>query len=389
MAEAVIVVPGVMGSKLGYLDDSRIYNPVWYDLDYLLLYGPAVLQLDAAGIGPGPLASGLNVIVGGGFAWPPTFQALFYQLKNLGYEPVFWPYDFRKSLLIHAQALAQFLATNYSQQAFRVIGYSMGGLIARLAYPLFRAMGPNTVWQRTVYVGVPQNGSYEATHYLALSPALLGLTGLLGTNLIGNALDRLTPTLLSIRLDVARQVLATWPGLYELMPNPNSPWNVSDPLSPQIYSTATWADSNKYVTPQRMTAARITWDALDATATQPRAVERTVVGNGLDTPTKLGRASNLNQAYSYDVSPGDRAVVPSRAHLAGAPDSLFLNGVAHLDLLNDGDLLRALDGLLSGVDTTTVTIPAQLQGPRGIPAAPLLYTIPFEGNPGRQRIGDP
>jgi pimeloyl-ACP methyl ester carboxylesterase len=359
----VVVIPGFMSSALQFEKSFFGNRLVWFSQAQLALDGPDPLQLDDQGEGPGPLADG--ALETAGIAAGSRIGAVIDRLTALGDSPQLFTYDWRKSIVRNADVLADVLKRTIGNKPFYVVAHSMGGLLARLAYPAYVAAFPRANWRRTIYLGTPHGGSYAATSALAVNIGTgnwaYTLATKVGSLLRGGALKLVFQPSMHDRLAT---VLASWPGLLELMPTPLAPFNQLDPLLPPVYTVAKWNGANQYVTQGKLDAAAATQLALSnqAASTQPPGVD--VISDDFDTPDQLQDNGPLTDPATYKVEPfGDVQVAKDRGSLPGN-QVLTVTG-KHQDLPAQADFLAALDSLLDNglpVNETIEPSPVPFKG---------------------------
>ncbi len=310
-------------------------------------------------------------------------------LASQGWQVDFWPYDWRFPLIKAAEKLANYLLQKYADGLpFQVLGYSLGGLVARLAYPQFFSP-TRTNWTRSVYVGTPHFGSHAAMLQLENPDVPGGLTGFAFEVAagVGNALlsGRL-PKWYKGRL---LQVLASWQVLYDLLPSIAGGWADKDPQA-ALHAFHFEDYNNKDVHQYQFNRALATRTAIDNTLTNHPA-ETCVVGSGVATPTRLlpAQEPDLGSEDSYDrTDEGDGVVTVERGTLPNAK-SLILIGVQHYQLPESAALLRRLSSLLleplpidEKLKLSTIETPQRIV----VPPAEFHEEITFRAMP---RRGDP
>lgn len=340
----VIVVPGFLGSSLaytGYFNQKRV---LWLDQTNLLLRGPDPLDLAADGLSPGPLASGR--LYANGYVQANIYAGLLNYLNSNGFQWLFFAYDWRVSILPTAALFAAYLRSAAVNGPFVVIGHSMGGLVSRLAYPIYASTGPTSNWLRSIHLCTPQGGSYSSAQSLAGQYSInswlftmANYVGLLGGSGIPSFLQGQ-----SLQQRFA-QVIASWPSLNEMLPTFAAPFTGVDPLVPELYQVATYQGQNAYVTQARLTAALATQAAIAALPTQPRPNEVSVIGVGTATAFQLEAINPLdaNASYQFDTN-GDGVVHADRAALAGA-NTMTLS-ISHQNAPSSSTFIANVVGLI-------------------------------------------
>lgn len=389
MADRVVIVPGFMGSQLRKAGDPSAAGLVWYRPHTLLAGAYNLMQLDAAGTGPGPLAGGVRLEASDRKIQPGPWVAVENAVTEAGFEPVFWPYDWRLDIRTTAAALATFLAELSAVSPFYVLAYSMGGLLARLAYGSYLAQANAARWLRTVYVATPQFGSEEAAQYLARPFQNTSMLGIYGTGLLGYLPGIVNQSLLNFLNGKAGPVVASWPSIYQCLPDISTGWIDTRPLDPQLYQVGTYVGSNPSVNPNHLNTALTTRQAINATLAAPRPAERTVIGRGIQTPDALTNAANVADDGGYRLADGDGTVTGLRAGLPAVDEVLTLNPGEHVDLMGDGRLLTRMRPLLVDDDVPPQVV-STIETPPVVEITPgALIIVPPKGAPAEQRRGDP
>ena len=185
-APRVLILPGMMGSRLGGNDGGRSPRILWIDPARF-----AAGDLTGLKLPPGNALKVRGVLL---FA----YAKLMLRLKADGWDVEFFPYDWRQGL----DALGGELAARIAAQAKPVIliAHSMGGLVARMAV----AGLPRRAVRKLILLGTPNRGSFAP------------LQALRGTYPFVRWLARLDG--LHSPRHLAEKVFGTFPGLYQLLP---------------------------------------------------------------------------------------------------------------------------------------------------------------------------
>jgi pimeloyl-ACP methyl ester carboxylesterase len=186
----VLILPGIMGSKLGASSGHSMAG-----------HGSGMLWIDPAQIGANGL---LGLALPAGRVLQPRGVLLFYYAKLLlslraaGCDAECHPYDWRLGLDELGASLAQRIAAE--QRPVILVAHSMGGLVARMA------MGqlPKRRVRKLVMLGTPNFGSFGAVQALRGSYPFVRKLSQLD--------PRHTPEFL------AAKVFCGFPGLLHLLP---------------------------------------------------------------------------------------------------------------------------------------------------------------------------
>ncbi len=179
----VLILPGIMGSKLGH--KRLIFDDViWFDpLDY------ARGNLSHLALPRGERVTALGV-------FQFTYLRLKLRLRAAGYDVDYHPFDWRRDIAALGKELAQRVAREPSP--VHLVAHSMGGLVARAAMKLGATV------KRLVMLGTPNHGSF--------SPVM----ALRGTHDLVRKLARFdlshTPE------ELSSQIFGTFLGLYQMLP---------------------------------------------------------------------------------------------------------------------------------------------------------------------------
>ena len=184
----VYVLPGIMGSQLGFMRGGHKPNDIlWLD--------PIDIQLGR--LQELKLADYSRVVPLGAMSY--TYLKLTLSLRKAGFDSVLLDYDWRRDVAALGKLLAQRIAAD-DRERVAIVGHSMGGLVARAA--LTHAAGERV--SRLIMLGTPNAGSLGAVQALR------------GTYSVVRKIAMMDPGHDAEFL--AREVFATFPGLHELLP---------------------------------------------------------------------------------------------------------------------------------------------------------------------------
>ena len=195
-AAQILILPGIMGSKLGGARARRKTSKiVWFD-PATIATGKLVDLALPQGRRLGP--RGVQLF---------GYARMLLELRQQGYDAALHPYDWRLGL----EELGQLLATRVaeSNKPMILVGHSMGGLVARMAM----SMLPKRSVRKLILIGAPNFGSFAAVQALR------------GTYAFVRKVSRLD--LVNSPQCLASRVFHTFPGLYHLLPAGGAP-NVDD-----------------------------------------------------------------------------------------------------------------------------------------------------------------
>ena len=317
--DRVLILPGIMGSKLGYAGAIGPFDDaIW--VDPLDIAAGRLAELRLAGGNPGEVQA-LGVML---FA----YLSLKLRLRIAGHAAEFFAYDWRLGLA----ALGQRLRAELGQDGRRthLVCHSMGGLVARA---LLRAGAPGNLG-RIVTLGTPHNGSYSPVQ------AFRG---------VHSIVRKVAAIDLAHDQAGLADVFGTFPGLLEMMPSPrHRPEDFFDP--------ATWPQQGPRPADAMLRAAgeaQAELPPLDDAGLLPplpgldgpRAV--LVVGSGSETVVAARRrAGEGGDEFVYYLSTeGDGTVPLDLAVVPGLPT--YVTPAEHGGMPNDSDIARAVDNILS------------------------------------------
>lgn len=301
----VYVLPGIMGSQLGFMRGERRPNDIlWLDpIDFAL---GRMTELR--------LAEGSRLLALGAMNY--TYLKLTLSLRQAGFDAVLLDYDWRRDIASLGKAFAGRIAADGHDQV-GIVGHSMGGLVARAA--LTHKVGERV--SRLVMLGTPNSGSLGAVQAVR------------GTYSVVRKL-----AMLDLRHDaefLASDVFSSFPGLYELLPSEGRA------ASLDLFDPAAWPTQGPRPSP----------DVLRAAAGLPGrlapADERfhVVIGCNRATATHVARHAD-DFEYQYTLR-GDGTVPLDLAQLEGAQHRYLDCGHSELPL-DDGVIGCTVDLLESG-----------------------------------------
>ncbi len=302
----VYVLPGIMGSQLGFTrGDQRPDDVLWLDPIDISFGRLAELRLD--GSSPVLTLGAMNY----------TYLKLTLALRVAGYDAVLLDYDWRHDIASLGRLLAQRIARD-GQDNVALIGHSMGGLVARAALTHREAAGVT----RLVMLGTPNSGSLAAVQALR------------GTYSVVRKLAQL-----DLRHDaeyLAAHVFSTFPGLHELLPASGI---VSDA---NLFDIGSWP-AGAGPAPGLLKAAT----NLSRRMAEPDERFAMVVGCNRATATRLALRDGEFE-YEYTLE-GDGTVPMSLAQLPGAHHAYV--DCDHSDMPLADEVIRGTIDLLEADST--------------------------------------
>ena len=365
----LMIVPGFGSSELLAPIVPRAVGPLWYDIKKILALTPACLQL--ANDGQSPVITPPGALSPGGGDTFGVYGRLVNFLQQADFDVTLFGWDWRKDLFWNANRLANSLALNYQQGNFYVLTHSTGGLLAQVAYPLWKALNSPATWSSTTYLACPHGGTYQAISGLNLlpikgHPVYIFIDAVLQAVIRGLAAGKPQKVINQL----LQACVASWPALIQLGPNTSGPWAPLDPNAPAAYKVANYAIGNPSVTQGRLDFATAFQANLVALYGQPRPPETSYAGTGSPTLTALATGTGLYAQSGYtQTNEGDGTVPLNRALL---PNGHALTGPwTHMGIVADAGVLEGLP--------TTITQP--LSASASIPAPPQRNLLPQTTQP--------
>lgn len=196
----VVVIPGIMGSKL-YNGNFNDDNLIWPNMIKILLPGSDFLDvLKLSSDGKNPESQGVTILVGG---IVDKYDPLINYLHQNGYSEddgtlIIFSYDWRKDIQDSAALLKNTLSS-YSK--INIVAHSMGGLVAMAALndPAFLQKVNKLITLGTPYQGAPK--AYKILQY--------------GDSLFFGGTQYPIGLLSSEKV---REISQNMPGIYQLLP---------------------------------------------------------------------------------------------------------------------------------------------------------------------------
>ena len=309
-AERVLILPGIMGTKLG-IPGGGLFgfdDIVWLDPKDLVLGTFTRLALRA---GKASEVKPLGVML-------PYYLKLKLRLRAAGFDADFWGYDWRRGVPELGAQLARHLASLADN--VHLVAHSMGGLVSRAA--LKQGAGPRV--NRLVMLGTPNHGSFLAIQAIR---ATLDTIRTLATFDPVHSAEAL-----------CERVFNTFPGLYALLPAPGkvSAFDLFDP--------AQWPSDAPRPVPALLRAARGLSEQLAP------ANDRCHLIAGINQDTVTGVAWRDQRFIYRESRAGDGTVPLAFAELEDATTHFIEE--AHGSLPNHPQVARAVADLLRTGQTT-------------------------------------
>ena len=315
----VYVLPGIMGSQLGFIRAGKRPNDILW-LDPIDIAFGRLTELK--------LHDGSRVVPLGAMNY--TYLKITLSLRKAGFDAVLLDYDWRRDIGTLGKLLADRLEAD-GRDDVALIGHSMGGLVARAA--LMHSAGKRV--SQLIMLGTPNAGSLAAVQALR------------GTYSVVRKI-----AMLDLRHDaeyLARNVFASFPGLHELLPANRS---VSDL---DLFDAKAWPASGPGPDASLLQSA----SGLEGRMAPADARFTMVVGCNRTTATGVAlRDGDFEYEYSLQ---GDGTVPIELARLPGARHSYVECG--HSDLpLSDRVIAGTTDLLSTGITQRFAAAPPIKRG---------------------------
>jgi pimeloyl-ACP methyl ester carboxylesterase len=303
----VLMLPGIMGSKLGRPGLPHAAPQVLW-IDPLAIANSGLLDL--------ALPKGRALVPMGVLLF--SYARLKLRLQIAGFEMDFYPYDWRLSLDESGSALAAHIAA--IGEPVHIVAHSMGGLVARMA----AAKLPKRCVRKLILLATPNLGSYapiqalRGTYPFVRKVATLDLAH--------------TPEFL------AANAFCSFPGLYQLLP-------VRRDLSgTDIYDAATWPANGPAPDARLLAQAESVFAALAPADSRMRQI----VGVNRETVVGVRRRGN---EFEYDLGMNGDGTVPLALARLPRLETYYVEET-HSNLANNALVTRAVIDLLRRGRTT-------------------------------------
>lgn len=300
-----LIVPGIMGSQLGFARREPLPRDI--------------LWVDPVDIGFGRLT---ELAMPGGAAQYGvvlySYLRIKLHLRAAGIDAVFHCYDWRLGIDELGRELAQRLQAEPAAKV-SLVGHSLGGLVSRAA---LACPGGGKV-ERLVLLGTPNSGSFAAVQALR------------GTYSVVRKIARLDWRHTAEAL--AATTFNTFPSLYHMLPPAERSGSID------LFDPAAWPRSGPQPLPALLESARTIGRAL----APPDERCAAIVGVGQETVTAVTRRRDQ---FVYAITRhGDGTVPVSCARLQGVRN--FHAAVSHSDLTRDRTVAAAVVDLLRSGST--------------------------------------
>ncbi|MGB8528477.1 MAG: alpha/beta fold hydrolase [Rhodoplanes sp.] len=336
--ERVFILPGIMGSKLGYPGALLFDDVIWADPVDIAAGRLTELRLKRARSS----IQALGVML---FA----YLKLKLKLKIAGYDPEFFPYDWRQDIAGLGKSLAGQITADGSKKV-HLVAHSMGGLVARaLLLQKPKNLG------RIITLGTPNYGSFSPIQAFRGSHSVVNKVAFLDIH--------------HSSTDLA-DIFGGFPGLLEMIP-------AVEKYPIDFFDLDSWP--KKGVHPGKAMLA----DAQKVQQQLPIDYDDLYQIIGIDRETVVdARVEGDEFVYTTSLA-GDGTVPLECALLSKAKRTYYVNE-SHGSLANNSDVARAVDAILAAGET-------KILPDRYEPRRATLRTFSdraleqpaYQGNPGR------
>lgn len=311
--DRVLILPGIMGSRLGrrrpILDDV-----IWADPIDIATGRLAELAL------PAPQAP---VVAVGVFLI--TYLTLKYRLRIAGFDADFHPYDWRRTLPSLGKDLAKRIAKERAEKpggVLHLVAHSMGGLVSRASLPHLGALGAKPP-DRIVMLGTPNHGSYAPVQ---------AFRGASGTVQKIAALDQ------KHTKEELAEIFGGFPGLLEMIPSPKH-------VGADLFDLSAWPGAGVRPDKAMLRAAGA------AQAGLPIDHAEIIMICGVNRDTVVD-AKVENEEFVYTISKdGDGTVPLDLARISSAKQTYYVDE-GHGSLPGNARIQSALPSILATGRTT-------------------------------------
>jgi hypothetical protein len=316
----VLILPGIMGSKLGRPRGGLLPdNVLWIDPLEI-----AAGRLSKLALPAGATYKPLGVLL-------LIYAKLLLTLQFHGFDAELFPYDWRLSIDTLAQQLVARIGA--ARRPVSLVAHSMGGLVSRRAMSL--AAGAKI--DKLIMLGTPNFGSFAPVQVLRGTYSTLRQVALLDL--------KHSPEFL------ARRVFRTFPGIYQMLPSANK-YTRFDLYDPRLWPATGPAPSSETLRAARDFHGRLA--AGDARMTM-------IAGVNQDTVTNMRRvrgafvyeSNNRGDGtvpLAYAMLPGARNYYVDESH-SGLPNNAMVIG-ATMDVLRKGRTKRLRESWSGGRGAT-------------------------------------
>lgn len=339
----VLLLPGIMGSKIGRHRVGPFDDTIWVDpIDI------ARGRLGNLALPDGGKYSAIGVML-------IAYLKLKLRLDRAGYDADFYPFDWRRSIDELGDQLKEKLKGRQGDSV-SLVAHSMGGLVAR------NAIGKGARFRRLIMLGTPNFGSFAPVMALRGTYPVVRKVGWLDRR---NTAEELS-----------RDVFSSFPGLTQMLPFRDHYDGVD------LYDVAAWPEADRGYAP-RPALLRAAPDVQRALAAGD---ERMFMIAGVDQETVVGiRVPETGKEFHYEMSRDGDGTVPLDFALLPGVRATYYVAESHGSLPNNGIVGTAVLDLLEKESTQALASSHERTTERGaivvVPESQLRVE-PYEGKRG-------
>jgi len=343
----VLVLPGIMGSKLG--KEGAIFDDtIWLDpIDVIAGRLPSLsLTHGEEGI------KALGVLL-------TVYLKIKLRLKLAGFDTDFHPFDWRQNIAEEGARLAEriHIETSSRHSEVYLVAHSMGGLIARSAVGHLEASGEDDKVRRLIMLGTPNYGSFSPVQAFSGYHSMVKKVA---------ALD-----LKHSEEELVNEVFNTFVGLYQMLPAPQKFTGLD------MYNPANWPSTGIAPRPEILSSAA------DIHKHLAPGRDRFTLIAGINQNTIVDVHREAEQFVFIESKEGDGTVPLLFAELEDT--TTYYVEEQHGSLPNNGDVIGAVIDLLETGSTENLPTgwtPQRLGQRREVRGAELVK-IPFDERTGK------
>lgn len=327
----VLVLPGIMGSELDSVDRSGESDRIWLNFVNLILGRIADFELTPEGE---PAKAGVQIRPAG--VHLPTYVPILLELDSRWQVRPF-AFDWREDIDRSAARLDEEIKAFGAGDPVHLVTHSMGGLVARRFVNRFRE-----TWEaiddpegrgrggRLILMGTPNRGSF------AIPLMLTGADKIVRALATGD---------LEHSLEEVLAIVATFPGIYQMLPSPLVDLDGDDHA--KLFERASWGDLA--VHQPLLDRAHAFYADLEEIVDPDRLVY--IAGYDRETPFLL--ELKAPGTFSYGETREGDGRVPHALGLLEAVRTYWV-GEEHGELPKNDDVLDAISDLLQRGETSVL-----------------------------------
>lgn len=335
LTKPLLFIPGIGGNELLWQPPFfGTRKALWVNLTKLAVGGLQWLALDPSGTGP---LGFWHPELTAGPAVGDYYGSFKDWLRRGGYTVEDAWIDWRKPLSASVDAVVSDIRRLGASEPVRIVTHSRGALVALEALHVLAASGELGKVRQGVSLGPPWRGSYAPIGYLggwdsfALVLQILSTAAGIGS---GGVLFGLP----------VRVVVQSWPGLYELLPDPATATAAGDTDIDSVYNAFLWQRAGVPISPTHLANARARWAT--APGLPPGVRWASIAGNGYATRGPSVGAITFDLPGSVAKKFDGDGTVPFWSSSATSGTVIPFNAT-HSEMCNSGAIMDTIQGLLA------------------------------------------